>query len=75
MITQWNMFALSGVSSILALLGGKNEKFLKINEKYMVTANKCISMPPLNEARINAPGVLLQSLTTFCFSGSHGNKY
>ena len=54
--------------------GGKDRDFLNVCEKYMIRKSKWEIVAPLNEARMGVTGVVLQSLTAFCFGGFTENK-
>ena len=58
-----------GLPSLLIVLGGNNEKDLKICEKYFVNLNKWTGLPPLSTARQWPGSVLLESKRAFSFCG------
>ena len=67
-----NALSLSGYSKELMALGGWDRKNLKIGEKYLVSVNKWVELPPLNIGRHFPGSLLLKSRRAFCFCGSHG---
>ena len=64
--------SLTGLSSVLLALGGWCDANLKLCEKYVVTSNKWVPLPPLRVARHMPGSCLLPSKRAFCFCGSQG---
>ena len=61
--------SLSGLASEMIGLGGWNQDTLKICEKYLVSVNKWVGLPPLNTPRQWPGSILLNSKRAFCFCG------
>ena len=62
--------SLSGLASEMIAAGGWNQQdTLKICEKYLVSVNKWVGLPPLNTGRQWPGSILLNSKRAFCFCG------
>ena len=62
--------SLSGLKFELIALGGENgARLFYCCEKYLVSSNKWVELPRLNQVRYYPRSVLLPSRKTFCFCG------